>query len=167
MDHRKIVEIIEAGSKAPLAGNSPCLKYVLVSDKAKIKELAVAAQQDFIGDVNWVIVVCSDKKLLEKSYNERSKMYSRQQAGACIENMLLKITAMGLATCWVGAFSDETVKRILRIPDNIDVEAMLPIGEELGKKKQLTKPDMDGMTFFDEWKNKFMKPKKMTPAFRT
>jgi nitroreductase len=168
IDYRKIIDIIEAGAKAPLAGNSPCIKYLIVSNKDKIKQLADAAQQDFIGDVEWIVVVCSDKKFLEKSYYERGKIYARQQAGAAIENMLLKITDLGLATCWVGAFSDEMVKRILRIPDNIDVEAMLPIGEELGKKRQLAKPDMDSLLFFDEWKNKFMGGRKsMLPGSRT
>lgn len=158
VDYRSIINIVEAGLHAPSAGNFPCTKFIIVQDKEKIKELANAAQQSFVGDVDFVIVVCSDKKFLEKSYYERAKMYSRQEAGACIENMFLKITDLGLATCWVGAFSDETVKRILRIPDDVDVEALLPIGYEMGKSKQRTKPNIDSVLFFDTYKNKFMKP---------
>jgi nitroreductase len=86
-------------------------------------------------------------------------MYSKQQVGASIENMLLKVTDLGLASCWVGAFSDETVKRILEIPEDIGVEAMLPIGYELGNTKQKQKPELDRILFFDKWKNKYMRPK--------
>jgi nitroreductase len=160
-DYRKIIEIIEAATKAPLAGNIYGIKYILVSDKEKIQELAEASQQDFVGDVDFIIAVCSDKKDLIKNYNERGKIYARQQAGAAIQTMLLKITAMGLATCWIGAFSDETVKRILRITNDIDVEALLPIGYELGKGKQKRKPNLDDVVFFDFWKNRYMKPKRM------
>lgn len=160
-NYREVMEIIDAGNKAPRAGNIFSVKFILVSDKEKIKELAEASQQDFVADVDYIIVICTDKKDLEKNYYDRGLMYSRQTAGAAIENMLLKAVDLGLASCWIGAFSDETVKRILRIPDSIDVEAMLPIGFELGKAKQKMKPDLDNVLFFDEWKNRFMKPKRM------
>jgi nitroreductase len=160
-DYRKVIEAIESATKAPLAGNIYAIKYILVSDKNKINELAEAAQQDFIGDIGFVIVVCSDKKDLVRNYYERGKMYSRQQAGAAVENILLKLVDLGLASCWIGAFSDETVKRILKIPDDIDVEAILPVGYELGKTKQPRKPSMDDILFYDFWKNDYMKPRHM------
>jgi len=160
-DYKKIIEAIESATKAPLAGNIYGLKYILVSDKEKIKQLAQASQQDFVDDVDYIVVVCSDKKDLIRNYSERGRIYSRQQAGAAIENLMLKITELGLATCWIGAFSDEMVKRILSVTDDIDVEAMFPIGYELGKGKQKNKPNLDDVIFFDTWKNRYMKPKRM------
>lgn len=165
--YKEVILAIDSAAKAPLAGSIHAVKYILVQDKEKIKALSVAAQQDFISDADYLIVVCSDKKDLIKNYYKRGEMYSRQQAGAAIENLFLKLTEAGLATCWVGAFSDETVKRILKIPDEIDVEAMLPIGYELGKGKQASKPDLDNVLFFDQWKNKFMKPKRMIESTET
>jgi len=156
-DWRKIIEAIEAGTKAPLAGNIPTLKFILVSDKEKIAELAEAATQDFVATAHYVVIVCSDKTQCVRSYDERGEIYSRQQAGAAIENFLLKITELGLSTCWTGAFSDKTVKRILQIPEDIDVEALFPIGYEMEKTKQRTKPNLDSCLFFDVWKNKYMK----------
>lgn len=162
--YKDIIQAIEAATKSPLPGNIYSVKFILVSDKDKIKELAEASQQDFIADTDYVVVVCSDKKILEKSYYERAKMYSRQTAGAAIENFLLKLTDLGLATCWIGAFSDEIVKRILKITEDVDVEALFPIGYELGKTKQKTKPNLDDVLFFDEWKNRYMKPRRMVES---
>lgn len=156
-DWRKIIEAIEAANKAPLAGNIPTLRFILVSDKEKIAELAEAATQDFVALAHYVVVVCSDKTQCIRSYDERGEIYSRQQAGAAIENFLLKITDLGLSTCWTGAFSDSAVKRILQIPDSVDVEALFPIGYEMEKTKQRTKPSLDNVLFFDVWKNKYMK----------
>lgn len=166
-DYNKIVEAVDAARKAPLAGNIEAVKYILVSDKDKIKELAIAAQQNFVGDVAYILVVYSDRKDLDKLYYERGKMYGHQQAGAAIENFMLKLTELGLATCWVGAFSEETVKRILGIPDNIAVEALLPIGYEMGKAKQKRKPNLDDVLFYDSWKNRFMKPRRMVLGSQT
>jgi len=166
-NYRQITDILEAATKNPLAGNIYSIKYLVVQDKEKIKALTVAAQQDFFDDVEYIIVVCSDKHNIKTSYEGRAEMYSRQQAGAAIQTMLLKITELGLASCWVGAFSDETVKRILKIPDDIDVEAMLPIGYEMGKGKQSRKPTLDDVMFFDTWRNKFMKPRRVLEGFQT
>jgi nitroreductase len=164
VNYKDVLFALEAATKAPLAGNIFAVKFVLVSDKDKIKQLAEAAQQNFIADTDYVIVVCSDKKTLTRNYYERANMYARQQAGAAIENILLKLVDLGLSTCWIGAFSDETVKRVIRLPDDVDVEAMLPIGYELGKSKQKMKPNLDDSIFFDEWKNRFMKPRRMVES---
>lgn len=161
VSYKDVISVIECGIKAPLAGNIYCLKYILVSDKEKIKQLAAASQQDFFEDVDFVIVVCSDISILKKHYYDRSLSYLKQEAGASIEHMLLKVADLGLSSCWVGAFSDEEVKRVLEIPDNIEVEAILPVGYELGKTKQLAKPDLDNVLFFDFWKNKFQKPRSL------
>ena len=164
VNYKHVIEAIECATKSPLAGNIPYVKFILVQDKEKIKELAEAAQQHFIADTDYVVVVCSDKKFLTKNYYERANMYARQAAGAAIENFLLKITELGLATCWIGAFSDDTVKRILKISDDIDVEAFFPIGYELGKGKQKAKANLDDVLFFDEWKNRYMKPRRMVES---
>lgn len=164
---QKIIEAIDAANQAPQAGNIYTLRYVLVDDKSKIRELSEAAQQSFFENVEFVLVVCSDKVSIKKSYDERGEMYTRQQAGAAIENFLLKIVDLGLATCWVGSFADEEVKRVLEIPqkdyENINVEAILPIGYEMpgDKAPKGRKPDLDMCLWFNKWKNKFMRePKK-------
>jgi len=150
-DYQKVIEAIDAASKAPLAGNLPCLKYILVSDKKLIDELAKACQQEFIEKVHYIVVVCTDKKFLEKSYYERAEMYIRQEAGAAIENFLLKITDLGIASCWIGAFSDETVRRVLNIPDNIQIEALLPVGYEIETKEKKIRPSLESTMYFDGW----------------
>ena len=155
--YRKIIQLIEAASKAPLAGNLPALKYILVSNKKQINELANAAQQSFISTAPWIIVVCCDKKLLDKYYYDRAERYARHQAGAATQNILMKVTDLGLASSWVGAFSDSTVKRVLKIPDNVNVDALLPIGYETPsseKAKRIPKPNIDGILFFDQYKKK-------------
>lgn len=158
-DWRDIIEAIEAANQAPLAGNMSCLRFIFVDDAEKIKELAEASQQSFVGEVSYIVVVCSDNKNLEKAYDERGLKYAREEAGAGIENFLLKITDLGLASCWVGAFVDTQVRQILNIPDNIEVVALLPVGYGKSLKKR-RKPDLSHVLFFNKWKQKWMKPVK-------
>jgi nitroreductase len=156
-DWREIIECIDSARYAPMAGNNFTLRFVLVSDLEKIKKLTQAAQQDFIQNCQYIVVICSDKKRIINAFEERGEKYAKQQAGAGIQNILLSLTKKGLATCWIGHFVEDQIKSTLGIPDNIDVEAMLPIGyEKKLKQPKKQKADLDQCLFFDKYKNKRM-----------
>lgn len=164
-DWRDIIECIDNVRYTPMAGNVISLKFILVSDRDKIQKLADAAQQDFIASAHYVVVFCSDPEYTTSLYEERGKKYLRQQAGAGIQNFLLSLVDKGLASCWVGHFNDKLVKDILKIPANVDIEAMCPIGYETSvrwRKENKKKTILDSMLYFDKYKNKKMKnPKKL------
>ncbi len=162
---RYIIEAIDAAHHAPTAGNIFTVRYILVTDKEKIKKLAKASNQLFFENVHYVVVVCSKDELAKKSYDERADRYCRQQSGAAIQNFLLKITDLGYATCWIGAFADEMVKQILTIPEDIKVEAILPIGYEFSRKiKKRRLSDLDTVLFFNKYGVSEMKPVKVLEA---
>jgi nitroreductase len=162
-DWRDIIECIDAARYAPMAGNNFTLKFILVDDKEKIKKIADAAQQPFISQAHYIVVVCSNPSRTLNSYGEKGKVFCRQQAGAAIQNFLLKIEEVGLSTCWVGYFVDSIVKKILKIKKDIDVEALFPIGYEFEKKRtRKMKIDLDNVLYFNSYGNKKMKnPKKL------
>lgn len=158
VDWRPIIEAIDSARLAPMAGNIYTPKFILISDEKIIEKLAEAAQQQFIQNAKYVVVVCSNPKLLITSYEERGKNYNKQQVGAAIQNFLLTLTEKKLATCWVGHFVDYLVKEAVGIPDGIEVEAMFPIGHELPSKiqRKRAKPTLDNLLYFNKWKNKKM-----------
>jgi len=155
-----IQEIIEAGNLAPSPGNLPILRYIIIEDEALIRTIAEACQQNFITKAPYAMVICSDPKNIIRAYDKRAKVYVKQQAGAAIENMLLKITNLGLVSCWIGAFSDLTIRNALKIPEHLDIEAVLPVGNRFIKErsKQKRKPGLYDRVFFDTFGNKYRKP---------
>lgn len=156
---RDVIKAIDAARLAPLAGNISAIRFILVSDKEKITQLAEAAMQPFIADASYVVVICTKADQTKTAYGQRADIYTRQQAGAAIENFLLKITDLGLGSCWVGAFSDEMVKKILFISDDVDVEALLPVGyESPPKASQRTKRILENILYFDKYKERYMVP---------
>ena len=152
-DWRKIIEAIDSARYAPMAGNIFSLKFILVSDKEKIQKLAEASQQEFVADAQFVVVVCSNPSRTLNAYEERGKNYLKQQAGAGMQNFLLKLEQFGLSTCWIGHFVDEQVKKILEIPKEINVEAFFPIGyeSEIAKTKQKRKIELDRILYFEKY----------------
>ena len=123
-----VLEAIDAALQAPFAGNINNLKFIIVQDQSRKNKLVEYTQQDWIADAQYIIVVCADYSQLEKMYDERAEIYARQHAGAAIQNFLLKITDLGLASCWIGAYTEEYIKKELKIPNDIKIEAVLPIG---------------------------------------
>ncbi|MEA3329211.1 MAG: nitroreductase family protein [Nanoarchaeota archaeon] len=162
---RKILDAVNCARKAPLAGNISSLKFILVDEVEKIAQLAESSGQKFVADVHFVLVVVSDTKEVVRSYDERGEKYANQQAGAAIENLLLKLTELKLGACWVGAFDDDQVKRILKIPEDSEPVAIIPIGFPLLKGSQKKKPHLDRCLYFNKYKGKFMKPRVEVDAF--
>ncbi len=157
-DWRKIIECIDAARYAPMAGNNYTLKFILIDNEEKIDKIAEAAQQQFISQAKYVIVVCSDCSRTKNLYGEKGKIWCRQQTGAAIQNFLLTIEEAGLATCWVGQFVEEQIKRELQIPENINVEALFPIGYEYEKPRtKKMKIDLDRILYFNSYGDKKMK----------
>lgn len=155
-----ILEAIDAADRAPFAGNLNNLKFVIVEKKESKNLIAEFAQQYWINDAQWVVVVCSELRKLEELYADRAQMYSRQQAGAAIENMLLMLTKQGIGACWVGAFSEHEIKNKLKIPDTWSIEALIPIGYQKAKeKKPARKAQLENKIFWDQW-NQSKKPMK-------
>ncbi len=155
---RKIIECIDSVRYAPMAGNIFPLRFIIVDDSEKIKKIAAASQQDFISEAKYVVVVCTDNKMVLNSYEKRADKFCRQEAGAAIQNFLLNLTEAGLETCWIGYFVDNLIKETLKIPKKINIEALFPIGykpEELGKsRKPKRKTDLGNIIYFNKYKNK-------------
>lgn len=157
-DWRKIIECIDSARFAPMAGNNYTLKFILVDDEEKIRKITEANQQRHVGEVKYIVVVCSNPSRPVNAYGKEGEVFCRQQAGAAIQNFLLRIEEAGLATCWVGYFAEGQIKRELDIPDEINIEAIFPIGYEFDKKgKRKAKIDLDRILYFNEYGNVKMK----------
>ncbi|MBU0894164.1 MAG: nitroreductase family protein [Nanoarchaeota archaeon] len=159
-DWKDIIECINSARFAPMAGNNYSVKFILIKDKETIQKLADAAQQQFIAQTSYVVAVCSNTTRTLNLYGERGKSYLKQQAGAAVQNFLLKIEEKGLATCWIGYFVDYLVKEALKIPPEINIEAIFPVGYSAEKLKPKRKIDLDNILYFDKYNQKKMKPPK-------
>lgn len=157
-DWRDIIECIDSARYAPMAGNNYTLKFILVDDEEKIIKITDACQQRHVGEAKYVLVVCSNPSRTTNAYEKKGEIFCRQQAGAAIQNVLLKIEEAGLATCWVGYFVEEQIKKELNIPKEVNIEAVLPIGYEYEKPRtRHAKIDLDRILYFNSYGIKKMK----------
>lgn len=148
-----VLRIIEAGVQAPSAGNMQPTVYIVTKDEEVKRSLAEAAlNQSFIEEAPVVIAVCTDTVRSASRYGERGlRFYSLLDAAASVENMLLAAHAMGLASCWVGAFNDEQVSRVLKLPPHVRPVAILPLGYPAERPAKPRRRRIEDMAFSDAY----------------
>lgn len=124
-----IDELVEALIWAPSAGNLQSRKFYFIFNEKIKKYLAEAALgQNFITNTPLVVVGCTDDKIAWR-YGERGKnLYSICDVAASIQNMMLAAEEEELGSCWIGAFDEEEVAKILNLPKNLRPIVIVPVG---------------------------------------
>lgn len=135
MADEKIRAILEAGRWAPSWTNTQPWEFIVVKDlatKEKICDIArntlLIAHGGSIEGCSSIIVICVDPR--------RDPYHFLEDGAVATQNMALAAHSLGLGSFWTGVFSlenakgslEEKVKNVLRIPDQIRVVAILPIG---------------------------------------
>lgn len=130
VSEEQILKLLEAIRWAPSAGNvQPWFVYVVLNNEVKRKLAKAALGQSFIEEGGVVFVVCANLKEAYSSYGKRGEsLYVYQDTAAAIQNLLLEAYSLGLGSCWVGAFREEEVTKILSIPTHLRPIAIIPVG---------------------------------------
>jgi len=133
----EVEKLIDAARWAPSAGNIQPWEFGVVRDPEIKRGLSEAAlNQAFIEEAPVVIVVCANVWRSGQGYGSRGvNLYCLQDTGAATQNMLLAAQAMGLATCWVGAFQEEEARKVLSIPTGVRPVAIIPVGHAAEKPR--------------------------------
>ncbi|NWG11263.1 nitroreductase family protein [Candidatus Bathyarchaeota archaeon] len=120
--------ILEAGRLAPSGSNRQPWLFIVVKDLARKKALASAAKnQGFIADADTVVVALGVSEM-ERLPRSSTRIPHMQDTMIAVEHMVLAATALGYGTCWIGAFNEEEVKKILNVPESLTVVALVPVG---------------------------------------
>lgn len=130
VEEEALWKILEAANSAPSAGNLQAYEVVVVRDPERRRELARAAlEQWFIAQAPVVLVFLANPQRSHWRYGRRGvELYCLQDATIACAYAQLAATALGLGSCWVGAFDEEAVRHILAAPSHLRPIAILPIG---------------------------------------
>ncbi|HVP76286.1 MAG TPA: nitroreductase family protein [Thermodesulfobacteriota bacterium] len=126
VEEEKLKKILEAARLSPSASNQQSWKFIVIRNKETKKKLARAAfGQSFIGEAPVVMVACGTESKAVMACGQPTHTVDVSIACAF---MILQACELGLGTCWIGAFEEGEVKKILEIPKSARVVAMIPLG---------------------------------------
>lgn len=159
VDKEDINKIIEAGLKAPSAGNLQPWRFIVTYNKEKINQAVDTTykggnidsdkNQDWIREVPVIILACIDYTDPVNKYGGHGKKAAIQDVSAAVENMILKVVDLKLASCWISGFREKELKEVFEVPHNIDILAFLPVGYNDGYKRKISKKDKNEVVFMD------------------
>jgi nitroreductase len=67
-------------------------------------------------------------------------------------NMTLMATASGIGSCWIGAFEEENIKRLLSVPERYNIVAMIAFGyPEGGLPKAPPRLDLEDIVHYESF----------------
>ena len=145
----KLKKVLEAARLAPSAHNEQEWKFIVVKNAEQRKKLVKAAlNQEFIGEAPVVIVAVALEP--EEVLSSGVPNYAVDLAIA-IDHMTLVAVEEGLGTCWVGAFSQEEVKKVLGIPEKYKVVVLLPLGFPADKPQPKSRKNLEEIVCYENY----------------
>ncbi|MBI2576210.1 nitroreductase family protein [Candidatus Woesearchaeota archaeon] len=151
-----ILQILEAGRYAPSAGNVQNWKFIVVRNPGVRESIAKCCHsQEWMQDAPVHIVVVGEPKAAGRFYGERGEtLYTAQGCAAAIENMMLAAASLGLGTCWVSAFDDFEISKILDFPEDVVCQGVVTLGYSDEHPLAPARKDLHTVVFVNSWGDK-------------
>jgi len=142
-------KVLQAARLAPSANNRQPWRFVIVRDHAKRQALAKAAkEQQFVAEAPVVIAAVALEP--DRIMTCGVPAWAVDLAIA-VDHITLAAVEHGLGSCWIGAFYQEDVKKILQIPAEYKVVALLPLGYPQDKARFKNRKSLDEIVTYDVW----------------
>ncbi|HBX43835.1 MAG TPA: nitroreductase family protein [Deltaproteobacteria bacterium] len=130
-----IEEILRAAMQAPSAGNEQPWHFVVITDRATLREVPrFHPHANMVPDAPVAVLVCGDLS------REKHEGFWVQDCSAATQNILLAAHAKGLGAVWVGIHPREDrvfgFRKLLELPDHVVPLALVPIGFPEARKPE-------------------------------
>lgn len=141
----KIELLLKAAMASPSAKNQQPWRFVVVTDKDKIKELSTCSIYSKFGENAPLIIV-----VLYDDSNLKAPEFVEIDCAICTENILLEAAELGLGGTMIGVCPDEermnNVRRVLDL-DNLVPFTYIPIGYPINDKEQEDRYDEEKVKY--------------------
>lgn len=162
VDREIMKEIVSICKWAPSWVNYQVARYTLVDDEEIIKQLATEGVNGFVYNMDTLktakgVAILSfikgkSGKLDENEYaTSKSNVWEVFDAGIACQTFCLAAHAKGVGTCIMGVINDESISKIVNLPEEETVAALIVYGYEDGHPTPTPRKDTDEiMRFFDK-----------------
>lgn len=136
-----LINILEAGRRAPSAMNAQPWHFIVVTDRKKKDALSHRRWTGFLKDAAFIIIGCGEK----------DKKWSTVDVTIALQNMVLAAEAQGLGSCWIGDFDETEVKKLFNIPDTLKIVALVSFGYPAEKPNPKPKKPLEQIVHYNEF----------------
>ena len=180
---KKIQSILNAATWAPSAHNAQPWRFIIITksdlklklakamaekwendlksdrvDEKTRKELISQSTRKFTEPTVLILICLTMKDMRDYSDRRNKAEYTMaiQSVAVAIENILLAAKIEGLGSCWYCAplFCQDLTREILKIPSNIEPQALIAIGYAEEEPLQTSRKDLQETSYLNYWGNK-------------
>lgn len=122
----KLQAILEAGRLAPTACNLQAFRIVVIRTAEHMPALKKLYRGSFFTQAPLILGVYADT---ETSWSRADgKSYADVDAAIVMDHMILQAAALGLGTCWIGAFDAQAARELGGFGKKFEPIAFTPVG---------------------------------------
>lgn len=147
LTEEQIKKLIEAARWAPSGANFQPWKFIVVQEETIRKEIGKYARFYFIKSHHVseapVVIVCLA--------DTRKSSFALIDVAMAAQNIMLQATNLGLGSCFIGAFNEEKIKEILKVPAEFKVVGLITVGKPAEQPSTPPRLDFQEITFFDQF----------------
>ena len=149
-DKKTKKKIFKAGCKQSQILEAPVV-IAIATNVALYKEKGFLKKNEIWGMDLWGATTkkYKDNEKFKSNWKVWKNLWPIQDADAAITTLLLAAIAKGLASCWLGASDMEITRKILKLPKNLRVVALICLGYQKSPPyRQKRKPAKELITWF-------------------
>lgn len=148
IEEEKLFKILEAARLAPSAHNHQPWKFIVVRDEKKKDALVSACcGQEFVRDAACLIVGLGLKKHRFKNGLNSNAI----DVTIALEHIVLEAWEEGIGSCWILAFWPDEVRKILEIPEDIDIVGILTLGYPAENPMPRPRKDLEEIVCWEKY----------------
>ncbi len=143
--------ILEAGRIAPSAKNIQPWHFIVIKDPDMKKKVAAASRgQHFMAEADVIVCGCALEKIAWGRMGGYMSSFAVDLTIA-IDHMILAATNEELGTCWIGAFDEKKMKELLKVPNDVRVVALTPIGYPAEEPRDRGRKPLEEITSYNKY----------------
>lgn len=156
-----ILRLIESARLAPSGSNTQPWHFIVVKDKViKQKISEVSHNQQWMVTAPVFIVCIADIRsrikekvelILEENSPEEEVKQIIRDTSIATEHILLTASSLGLGSCWVAWFTQNTIRPVLNIPTDKYVVGIITLGYPDEQPMSRPRKKMEEILHYEQW----------------
>ena len=149
IEQEKLDVLLKAAQLAPSARNIQPCKFIVIRNEEKRKKLIdICNGQQFVSQAPITIAICANNTDYTMTCGQSAYTVD---AAIASEHIVLQAAEMGLGSCWIGSFYHDELAKVINLPKDYKIVALLPIGYPAIEKGKRNLKSIEEVVSYDNF----------------
>lgn len=138
-------KVLEAGRQAPSADNVQPWHFIVLKDSSIREKMSRGRYNSFVKDSAFTIVGCGYVGDVD------GRRWSTIDTTIALQNMVIAAWVQGVGSCWIGDFQEEEAKKLLGIPEDWKIVALVSFGYPTDQPRERQKKPLEEIIGYNKF----------------